>query len=139
MPHTVPEGTATDAGFTLIEAIVGIALLALGFVALQQALTSGWGGLRRAQVEAAAVSLVQAQLAAAGVESPLRDGQTAGETRDGMRWTLEIQRQAAPNQSERPQQLVGYWLKATASWRDFPFGPTRSVALTTLKLGPPPP
>jgi general secretion pathway protein I len=132
------ERSTEDSGFILIEAVVGIALLALAFVALQQTLSSGWVGLRRAQMETAAVSLARARLTAAGVETPLRDGQTTGETPGGLRWTLETLRQDTSAPFANPQPLVGYWLKVTVNWRDYPLGAVRSVALTTLKLGPPP-
>ena len=138
MPSRACNGLGQESGFTLVEAVVGLALLALALAGMQQVLSSGWTGLRHANMETAALSLARARLAAAGIETPLQLGETSGETVAGLRWSLAIEAHQPEAGLNTPAVLVGYWVKSTVTWRDEPTRAQRAVSVTTLKLGPPP-
>ena len=78
-------------GFTLIEIIVAFVLLAL-------VLSTGFeifsAGLKRAgdlEDQSRAIVIAQAKLAAAGLDAPLAEGVTQGESEDGhFHWTLAV-------------------------------------------------
>jgi type II secretory pathway pseudopilin PulG len=137
MPSQACNASAREAGFTLVEAVVGLALLALSLAGMQQVLSSGWAGMRHANMETAALSLARARLAAAGSETPLLLGESSGETAAGLRWSLAIEAHQSQTGLNAPAVLVGYWVKSTVTWRDEPTRAQRTVSVTTLKLGPP--
>lgn len=77
-------------GFTLLEVLAAIALLAIAFAV-------GLGALGRAARNAAqsaaldtAVLHAQSLFADAGLAEPLADGTRSGTFADGMRWTLRV-------------------------------------------------
>lgn len=78
-------------GFTLVEIVVAFVLLAL-------VLSTGFeifsAGLKRAgdlEDQSRAIVIAQAKLAAAGLDAPLAEGVTQGESEDGhFHWTLAV-------------------------------------------------
>lgn len=77
-------------GFTLIEVLAAIALLAIAFAV-------GLGALGQAARNAAngaaldtAVERAQSLLSAQGLSAPLKDETLSGTFDDGMRWTLKV-------------------------------------------------
>jgi general secretion pathway protein I len=77
-------------GFTLIEVLAAIALLAIAFaVALGALGKSAQNAGRSAQLDSA-VEHAQTLLAEQGLSAPLRDATTSGTFADGMRWDLRV-------------------------------------------------
>lgn len=77
-------------GFTLIEVLAAIALLAIVFaVALGVLGTSAQNAGRAAALDAA-VEHAQSLFAEQGLTEPLKNGGSAGTFADGMRWTLRV-------------------------------------------------
>lgn len=88
-------------GFTLIEVLAAIALLAIAFAIGLGALGRSAQNAARAAALDAAVEHAQSLFAEQGLMAPLQDGSSEGTFDDGMRWTLQVH--ALP----RPTQGVG--------------------------------
>jgi general secretion pathway protein I len=141
-----------DAGFTLIETIVALVVLALVAAGLQLCLSGGWRSVRIVAQEQAALELAQAQLAVAGVEGALAESTAGGETESGFTWTRDMIRYVPPEggaavsafpeldrigaeTSGEGRALAGYWVTVTVRWREGPRRPERAVVLSTMKIG----
>jgi general secretion pathway protein I len=123
-----------SAGFTLIETLVALVIFVAGYLLVYQSVSVGWRGTQVAHTESAALRLAQARLAAAGVESPLEDGQQSGESPDGYAWTVRVARYNQPDLDEPPARLAGYWVSVDVRWREGALRRARSLRLETLKL-----
>jgi general secretion pathway protein I len=121
-----------EAGFTLVEIIVALAILALSLSVLFFVISNGVVQTGRAEVAAEATSLAQSLLAEVGVSRPLRNGQSAGQFDTGLSWRLRMEPYVGTSD---PRQLPvnAYRVSAEVFWRDG--GEDKSVVLTTLRLG----
>lgn len=125
-----------DAGFTLIETLVALAVFALVAGAVQLCLAGGWRGVGLVRTEQAALRLAKAQLAGVGIENELVEGTVAGETPEGFAWSRDIRRHDSRNaDGTAPAAIAGYWVRVAVRWTDGPLRRERSVELSTLKLG----
>lgn len=127
-----------DEGFTLIEALVALTLLAVAIGLLQSAMTGAARLGARAGGDTAALEIAQAQLAAAGVAVPLSEGVTEGDAAGGYRWRLIVARHGPPARTadgSADQGPAGYWTTAEVEWQEHGRNEPRKVRLTTLKLG----
>lgn len=77
-------------GFTLIEVLAAIALLAIAFAVGLGALGKSAQNAARSAALDTAVEHAQSLLAEQGLATPLKDASLSGSFRDGMRWTLKI-------------------------------------------------
>lgn len=124
----------SDSGFTLVETVVGLVIVAAALITFYESFSSGWRGYRLAEEEAALVEFAQSRLAAAGTETPLVEGQQQYRTEDGLTWTIDVRPYGQPQEKNPPSALDGFWVTVEVSGRKGPFDPVRQVALTTLKL-----
>ena len=109
-----------EAGFTLVEVIVALAILALSLSVLLGAISNtAW---RSAQAEklVRAGSLAQSLLAKAGAEMPIREGETTGEFPAGFRWRLIAQPYDDASVARMERRLAGaqYGLRLTGGERE---------------------
>jgi general secretion pathway protein I len=119
-----------QAGFTLVEIIVALAILALGLGVILPAMSDALWRTGEAEAQAEAASLARSLLAQAGSAVPLTDGEAAGRFDNGFRWALH----AAPYRvSNQVGPVRGYKVTAEVFWDDARH--ERSLALTTLRLG----
>jgi len=131
------DGTS---GFTLIETLVALTIFVAGYVVVHQSVMLAWRGAQIAWAEEAAVRLAQSQMASAGVETRLREGEERGRTADGFAWTRRVELYRAPastsafESSGRTARIAGYWVTVTVRWRGGLLQTTRSLELKTLKL-----
>ncbi|HKT41742.1 MAG TPA: prepilin-type N-terminal cleavage/methylation domain-containing protein [Rhodanobacteraceae bacterium] len=86
-------------GFTLIEVLAAIALLAIAFAIGLGALGKSAQNAVRAVALDAAVEHAQSLFAEQGMVAPLKDESTEGTFDDGMRWTLKVH--ALPRSAQR--------------------------------------
>jgi general secretion pathway protein I len=118
------------AGFTLVEIIVALAILALSLNAILPAISDALWRTSEAEAQAEAASLARSLLAQAGSAVPLNNGAATGRFGNGFRWRLQVTPYGGADQGAA---VRGYKVMAEVSWDDA--RSERSVALTTLRLG----
>jgi prepilin-type N-terminal cleavage/methylation domain-containing protein len=129
---------SSQAGFTLIETIVALMLFAGVFILFYQGLSDGWRGIRRADLDAAAIALATAQLASAGVEQPLADGARSTGRQGVFGWEITIEKYTEPGDdriTDAGKGLAAYWVAVDITWPAGPLQKPRTLRLKTLKLG----
>ncbi len=116
----------TQSGFTLVEALVALAIAALSLTVLFRTFSDNLERTRRTRDETLAAALAQSLLAQA------QDGAPAmGEAPGGMRWRVAV----APYAAEKADDASGaaaVRVAATVSWRDGKA--ERSRTLTTVRV-----
>jgi general secretion pathway protein I len=117
-------------GFTLVEIIVALAILALSLDVILPAISDALWRTGEAEAQAEAASLARSLLAEAGTAVTLSNGAAAGQFENGFRWRLQVTTYGSAGQT---MPVRAYEVVAEVSWDD-PRG-ERSVALTTLRLG----
>ncbi len=122
-----------SAGFTLIEILVALAILALTFGFAFQALSDGFEWLDRDRRNAEAVLLAQSMLARLGHDIALEDGVSSGRTADGLSWQIETT-PYGDTEDLPPDRLIGHRIDVTVGWTER--DRERQVRLTTLRLAP---
>ncbi len=122
-------------GFAVLEALVALAILAAALALVHQTYASGWGAVRRTGLEARAVAVAKARLEAIGTELPLRAGQSTG-AEDGLAWRVVVSRYQPVDNSLVAERHAAWWVMVEVRWQDHAFSASRSVSLTTIKLGP---
>ena len=78
-------------GFTLIEVLAAIALLALAFAVSLGALGKSAQNAGRSMALSTALERAQSLFARQGLTGPLKQETRTGQFDDGMRWTLKVQ------------------------------------------------
>jgi general secretion pathway protein I len=124
-PSGNPSG---QAGFTIIETLVALSILAGVIVLVQQTLGAGWKAVRRLDAENRAVLVAKARLEQVGTELPVQAGVISG-TADGLDWRLDISPHATPDKPGVTERLQAWWVRVEVN------GGGTNVALTTIKLG----
>jgi general secretion pathway protein I len=125
-----------EAGFTLVEIIVALAILSISLGLLLNVISSGMWRSSQAQSLSEANSLAQSLLARVGADLPIEPAQRAGEFAGGFHWRLSIERYGTA--VDREQWPTGaYTVTARVLW-GADQADERSVTLSTLRLGPRP-
>jgi general secretion pathway protein I len=120
-----------EVGFTLVEIVVALAILALSVTVLLGVISDGLRRTDLAARTAQATSLAQSLLAKLGTELPVQQGEMSGELADGFRWRARMEPYG--DRADRDHWPVGaYHVSVEVSWGT---GAERSVTLTTLRLG----
>jgi prepilin-type N-terminal cleavage/methylation domain-containing protein len=125
-----------SAGFTLIETLVALVIFVAGYLLIHQSVLLGWQGALAADAEKAAHRVARTRLAVTGTEIPLEEGQQTGRTPDGYEWTATVRRYEHPTIDGRAMSLAAFWVTIDVRWNERPWRASRSVQLTTVKLGP---
>ena len=122
-------------GFTLIEVLVALAVLALALGVLFQIFSTGLNNSRVAEAYAKATLLAQSKLASLGIEESLGEGENTGRFDEQFGWRVDV---LSHEQEERPVDQVAplksYEVVVTVYWGET--DEERSVSLTTLRLAP---
>jgi hypothetical protein len=130
------------AGFTLLEALIGLAIAGLGLVVIVQGAGTGLGSVGAAAGYVEAARRAQARLDTVGIVTPLAAGEAGGDDGDGFTWTTRVAIvavQAPPRQGQgqgQTQQIQGMTLYRVDATETMPgrLG-QRVVTLTTLRVG----
>jgi general secretion pathway protein I len=77
-------------GFTILEVLVALAILALAMAAILGAIGTNLAAVARAQALVRATLAAQSVLAGAGLDEALRPGRQSGVLPDGSGWSLEV-------------------------------------------------
>ena len=123
-----------DDGFTLMEAIVSLAIFALVLIATQRGFATGSRALRDSQQENHAAKLAQSLLTSVGRDAPLNDGvQSEGQDR-GYSWSTKVSSYTRTDlEPDDARRVRLFWVEADVRWRTTPLAPQKSVLLKTLK------
>ena len=92
-------GSRFSCGFTLIEVLAAIALLAIAFAVGLGALGKSAHNAANSAALNTAVEHAQSLLAGQGLEAPLKDETLSGTFDDGMAWTLKVHGLPKPSPS----------------------------------------
>ena len=115
-------------GFTLVEVVVALAILALTFTFAYRAMSGGLGRLADDGAAEQAVLVARSQLARIGSDIALADGETDGRAEGGFAWRIVITPYGRPAGG-----LAGHRVVVDILWRG---GTTaRRVRLETVRLG----
>jgi general secretion pathway protein I len=128
-----PRRRRHSAGFTLVEIVVALAILALSGAVLLDQISNGIAQASRADAISEAGMLAQSLLARVGTELPLRQGEFTGQYSSRYRWKLRVSPSGnATDARELP--VRAYTIAAEVFWDDGI--QERSIALRTLRIGP---
>ena len=128
---------AAEAGFTLLEVVVAVAIAGLALVGLFQAGSGGLFAVDTAARAEEALQRAQSHLAAVGRDAALVEGESSGDDGGGYHWRLQVQpaaqRQGVAADGVIPQNATLYSVLVSISWQSR--GHERAVTLQTLRLG----
>ncbi|HZT89849.1 MAG TPA: prepilin-type N-terminal cleavage/methylation domain-containing protein [Stellaceae bacterium] len=128
--------SSRSGGFTLIELVVAFAIAAMALAAVYEASSGGLRAGAAAGQYSRALLLARSALEAAGVEAPLAAGVS---TRREGEYEEEIRVTERPDlvpAAATPRGAFPYEVAVDVRWREA--GRTRSVTLSTIRLGPAP-
>lgn len=118
-------------GFTLVEVLVALAILAVSLGAIVPMYSDIAQRSTRSEAERVSLALAESKLAEAGTTIPIREG-TANGADGKYRWALAV-RQVVDILRENPYGLAAYDVAVTVAWTEG--SSERSVSLRTLRLG----
>lgn len=128
---TVRSKRAGLRGFTLLEILVALSILAVALGAILQSFSSGLRSLGAAEAHALALMHARSQLAKVGPLIPLEPGEQTGAAGE-FEWTVSVRLFESPEGDPvLDPVLVSYQLDVTVTW---PGG--GQVELTTIRVGP---
>jgi general secretion pathway protein I len=117
------------AGFTLLEVVVAVAILALSLGAVMRIFGTGLRSLEAAERHTIATLHAQSKLDEMGIEEPLAAGETAGSFERGYRWRASVSPYSEPDfEADAATGMTAYQVSVTVTWDE------GEVALTTLRL-----
>jgi general secretion pathway protein I len=123
-------------GFTLIEVVVAFVLLAVVLVMAFEVFSAGLARAGQFEERSQALMIAQSQIASAGVEQAMREGESRGTSSDGrFQWTTRITRSdegLKPGQPA-PSAYVLYRIEVLVSWQDSQ-GRPQGLPLSTLAV-----
>jgi general secretion pathway protein I len=114
-------------GFTLLEVVVALAILAITFGFAFGAFSGGMNRLGHDQKAQTAVLVAQSELARVGHEIALNDGEIDGRTADGFSWRIAI----TPYTGSA--YLLGHRVVVAVNWKEG--HRQQQVRLETVRLG----
>jgi type II secretion system protein I len=131
-----------ERGFTLVEVLAALVILAATAAAVYQSFGTGSRALGIADGEATAVMIAEARLAETGAASTLAARRASGTTSDGYAWSVERERYGAITDIAPPADRTvalpdAYWVTVTVTWRPSPGAASRRISLRTLKIEEP--
>lgn len=123
----------SEAGFTLVEVIVALAMLSIGLGLVLGLISDGLKRTGSAGRMAEAGSLAQSLMAQVGTDWSIKPDERDGLFPNGFRWRLRMLPYG--DVKEREEWPVGvYTISTEVEWEEGTG--LRSYALTTLRLGP---
>ena len=123
-------------GFTLLEAMIALAIAAFGLASLMAATGTGLGNAKLAGQYIEATRRAQSHLSLIGTSMPLNPGDRSGDDGGGFSWRVRIsppliRAKAGPGAQSLP---AFYTVEVRISWQSG--GSTKNVSLQSQRLGP---
>lgn len=106
------EGPRTPHGFTLLEVMIALAILGIGFALAMELLATGVRSVKTSEEYTQAVLLAHQKMAEIADTTPLKGSAEQGESSRGLRWSSELQ--ALPQDEALPAQL--YRVRVRVTW-----------------------
>ena len=132
-PRSSTEGgrARRTGGFTLLEVLVALVILAVALVSLIQAFSTGLRGLGTAQANSFLVTQARSTLETVGSSIPLEEGARDGEFGDGSLWTVEVRPYDAEDAAGfEALNVTPYEVEVTVTSKE-----GRRITLQSLRLG----
>jgi general secretion pathway protein I len=127
------RATREESGFTLIEVLVALVVLAITFGFAYDALSGALGWTERSQNTQKALTIAESMLHRVGNDIPLEDGSLAGRTGDGFTWQIDTTPYGdTSNAAAGP--LVGHQVEIVVGWTEH--RNARHVRLLSVRLAP---
>ena len=122
-------------GYTLIEVLVAMMILAMSLTVLFRIFSTGLLNVDVSADYARAVIVAETQLAAAGLDAELRQGQAEGAVDEQFYWLRTIENYVLTGQSADQEMPVSAFLVTVAvEWEHR--GRTHQVSLNSIRLAP---
>lgn len=119
-------------GFTLLEVIAAIMLLAIAFTALMQVAGASIGLTQNAVAHSQAAMWARSKLDSAFVTTPVQVGHSTGQFDRQFAWQLDVTPWSSAGTPEAPAALQLYQLDLNVAWG--PSSHPRSAHFRTLRL-----
>jgi general secretion pathway protein I len=123
-------------GFTLVEVVVAFVLLAIVLTMSFEVLTAGLARAGQYEDRSQALMIAQSQIAGAGIEQAMREGETQGASADRrFQWSTRITRtdEGLKPGMPAPSAYVLYRIDVLVTWQD-PNGRPQALPLSTLAI-----
>lgn len=120
-------------GFTLVEALAALAILALSLAALLSGVSGAARNDDRADFLLRASRLARSQLDAVGIAAPIVVGETTDRSDDGLRWTLTMEPFKVAGAPSAAPKTISYWARLTIR-KDAAGNASQTMTFVTLKL-----
>jgi general secretion pathway protein I len=127
------EGS-TDGGFTLIEVLVALTILAISLAVIFSIFSVGLRGRRAAENYEQATMLAESKLSSLGADEPIREGETVGRFNNQFWWKTVVTPYHEEGRNEDKDTLKPLVVTVMVSWNEG--NETKSVTLKTLRLVP---
>ena len=123
------------AGFSLLEILVAFVILALALGVLMRIFSGALSNTGLSERYATATLIAESKLAAVGVETPLEEGEVAGESKSGYHWQTRVKREVDDGVAVDIAPTIGLFrVEVVVSW-PAESDKTRQVKLVTLRTG----
>ena len=132
-----PRTPGGSHGFTLVEVLVAVVILAFSFGALMQLLGTGLRGLNAAQDHVRASLLAENWLAGLAVDQPLAEGQQSGTFDDRFHWRATLRPPAIDERGDLSGWPVrAYEVELVVLWDEG--DRQQNLSVTAVRLTPNP-
>lgn len=121
-------------GFTVVEALVALVIVALGLTALFAAFAGSVASVRRAEQRELAVETARSLLEGIGVAEPIAPGVRHGRSQEGLTWRIEIARRPGPAELDAKPAIAAFWVTVSVGSRGDGAAASDAVTLTSLRL-----
>ena len=127
------HGGTSDSGFTLMEVLVALAILAMSLSILLEIFSQALDRVRESRIKASAANLASTLLLRNESADPSEIKDMEGVSDSGLHWRIMVREYGSePDRSNRPQRAVQ--VSTIVGWQDH--GRYRSMALSTMRLLP---
>lgn len=122
-------------GFSLLEILVAFSIMALALGVIMRVFSGSLNNVSTSQHYATAVLIAESKMASAGIELPLVEGETSGDTSAGYHWQVQIHREDDTSvATDMSPGLDLYRVEVRVEWPSSPDRKAR-IRLVSLRVG----